>query len=88
MKRVAAVAALGALAAFATAAPASAAPQFEVTPATGGHAGASQGAVTAFRTDLGSVWGGIHRNGFDTGATGSCAVESVRNLESVGEFTK
>jgi hypothetical protein len=55
MKRVAAVAALGALAAFATAAPASAAPKFEVTQATGGNAGAIQGAVTAFRTDLGSA---------------------------------
>jgi hypothetical protein len=55
MKRVAAVAALGALAAFAIAAPASAAPKFAVTEATGANAAAIQGAVTAFRTDLGSA---------------------------------
>jgi hypothetical protein len=55
MKRVAAVAALTALTAFATAAPASAAPKFAVTQATGANAAAIQPAVTAFRTDLGSA---------------------------------
>jgi hypothetical protein len=55
MKRVAAVAALAGLTAFATAAPASAAPKFEVTEATGANAAAIEGAVTAFQTDLGSA---------------------------------
>ena len=55
MKRVAAVSALGALTLFATTVPASAAPKFAVTQATGANAAAIQGAVTAFRTDLGSA---------------------------------